>query len=207
MKFSKTAQLILAIGIFAIVLVFMYRMNQSREAEHEQLSTQLATAQTLLPEIVAENEELEGRLNQLQLELNQAEASLKEIKAKFPASTDSIRYVELLCQMAYDRNLEMMSLFTSEPVEQTMEEVAYTTVSFEIEVTGQVADILDFVNAIAIGEDFTTAIVEEVDIRVPEPLTAYEKEYLDLQEPEEGEEAPEAPSADIKLSIYSYEGD
>lgn len=208
MQFGKTAQLILAIGIFAIAIVFMYRMNQSRGVEHESLNTQLSTAQALLPEIVSENEKLESRLNQLQLELDQAEASLNEGRAKFPASIDTIRYDELLCQMAYDRDLEMMRLLTSEPLEETVEEVVYTVDSFEIEVAGQVADILDFVNAIAIGEDFTTVIIEEVDIEVPEPITAYEKANLELQEPEEeGEEEPEAPSAVIKLSIYSYEGD
>ena len=208
MKFGKTAQLILAIGIFAIALIFLYRMNQERAAKHEELSTQLVAAQQLLPPLIAENEELESRLNQLQVELDQAKASLSRGKAKFPVSTDSIRYDELLFQMAYDRDLEMMRLFTSESAEQNVEDVIYTVTSFNIEVMGQVADILDFVNAIAIGEDFTTATVELVDIRVPEPLTLQEKEALAGQEQEEEEaEEPEAPSAVIKLTIYSYEGD
>jgi hypothetical protein len=88
-----------------------------------------------------------------------------------------------------------------------MEDVTYTVNSFDLEVMGQVADILDFVNAIAIGSDFTTATVDLVDIRVPEPLTMQEKEALAGQEQEEGEEAPEAPSALIKVNIYSYKGD
>ena len=207
MKFGKTAQLVLAIGIFAIAIIFLYRMNAERNSDYEQLNTQLTTAQNLLPEIVSEREELESRLNQVQIELRQAKTLLSDGKAGFPDSIDSIRYDELLFQMASDRDLEMMRLFTSEPLEETVEEVAYTVDTFEIEVTGQVADILDFVSDIAIGEDFTTVIIEEVDIKVPEPLTAYEREYLELQELEEGEEEPEAPSAVIILSIYSYEGD
>lgn len=209
MKFGKTAQLVLAIGIFAIALIFLYRMNQEREVEHEELNTQLVAAQQLLPPLIAESEELESRLSQLQVELDQAEASLSRGKAKFPVSIDSIRYDELLCQMAYDRDLEMMNLFTLEPAERNVEDVIYTVDAFTMEVMGQVADILAFVNAIAIGEDFTTAVVELVDIRVPEPMTLQEQEALALagQEPAEGEEAPEAPSAIVKLTIYSYEGD
>ncbi len=207
MKFGKVAQLALAIGIFAIALIFLYRMNQGRAAEHEQLSAQLDVAQQLLPQLVSESEDLESRLNQLQAELDQANASLSEGKARFPLSIDGIRYDELLCQMAHDRDLEVMRLVTSEPTERKVEEVTYTISSFDLEVMGQVADILDFVNAIAIGEDFTTATVELVDIKVPEPITMQEEEALAGQEQEEEEEEPEAPSAVIKVNIYSYKGD
>ena len=207
MKFGKVAQLVLAIGIFAIAFVFLYRMNQGRAAEHEQLSTQLETVQQLLPQLVSESEDLESRLNQLQAEMDQAKASLSEGKARFPISIDGIRYDELLCQMAHDRDLEVMRLTTSEPAEQNVEDVTYTVTSFDLEVIGQVADILDFVNAIAISENFTTATVELVDIRVPDPLTMQEKEALADQEQEEEEEEPEAPSAFIEVDIYSYKGD
>jgi hypothetical protein len=207
MKFGKTAQLVLAIGIFAIALIFLYRMNQGRAAEHEQLSTQLETAQQLLPQLVSESEDSESRLNQLQAELDQARASLSAGKAKFPLSIDGIRYDELLCQMAHDRDLEVMRLVASEPTERNVGDVTYTVTSFDLEVMGQVADVLDFVNAIAIGEDFTTATVELVNISVPEPLTMQEKEALAGQGQEEEEEAPEAPSASIKVNIYSYKGD
>jgi hypothetical protein len=207
MKFGKTAQLVLAIGIFAIALIFLYRMNQGRAAEHEQLSTQLETAQQLLPQLVSESEDSESRLNQLQAELDQARASLSAGKAKFPLSIDGIRYDELLCQMAHDRDLEVMRLVASEPTERNVGDVTYTVTSFDLEVMGQVADVLDFVNAIAIGEDFATATVELVNISVPEPLTMQEKEALAGQGQEEEEEAPEAPSASIKVNIYSYKGD
>ncbi len=213
MKFGKTAQLVLAIGIFAIAIIFLYRMNAARASEYEQLNTQLAAAQALLPEIAAESEELESRLSQLQVELTQAKASLSQGKAGFPDSIDSIRYDELFFQMASDRDLEMMSLDTSEPAEQKAgEEVTFTVTTFDMQVKGLVADILDFVNGIAIGDDFTTATVELVSITVPEPLTAYEEEHgLGGQETEEEGEEEEgetgAPLATIRVDIYSYRGE
>lgn len=201
MKFGKTAQLILAIGIFTIGIVFLYRMNQERAVEYEELNTQLATAQALLPEIVSEGEELQIRLSQLQTELSQAEYSLRRGKAKFTVTIDSIRYDELLYQMARDRDLEMMTLSTSEPREMEVGNVTLTIYSFDIEVEGTVADILNFANVMATTDDFTTATVDIVSISVPDPLTLQEKEGG------EGEEGLGAPSALIQLKIYSYEGD
>ena len=49
-----------------------------------------------------------------------------------------------------------------------------------------------------------------VNISVPEPLTMPEKEALAEQAPEaedEEEEKPESPSATIRVTIYSYEGE
>jgi hypothetical protein len=209
MKFGKTAQLILAIGIFAIAIIFLYRMNQERAAEYEELNTQLATAQTLLPQIVSDGEELEIRLNQLNNELNQAKSALIRGKASFPRLLDSIRYDELLFQMAGDRDLEMMKLTTSEPAEKSVEDVNFTVTTFDMTVKGTVADILDFVNAIASGDDFTAATVEIVTITVPEPVTQQEKEGLVEQEEVEGEEEEGlgAPAADIELNIYNYRGE
>lgn len=211
MKFGKSAQLILAIGIFTIAAIFLYRMNQERAAEYEELNTQLATSQALLPELVSEGEELESRLNQLQAELSQARTSLSSGKAKFPGTIDGIRYDELLLQMARDRDLEMMTLYTSEPAERDVGDVTLTVTTFDMEVKGTVADILDFVNAIAVGDDFTVATAEIVSISVPEPLTQQEKEGLVEQaqgeETEEEEEELGAPSAAIQLKIYNYRGE
>jgi hypothetical protein len=208
MKFGKTAQLILAIGIFAIAIVFLYRMNQERAAAYDELNTQLTTAQALLPGMISESEELESRLNQLKIDLNQAKVDLNKGKANFPNSIDSIRYDELLYQMARDRGLEIMTLETSEPTEMNVEEVTFTVTNFNVEVKGTVADILDFVNTIANGDDFTTAIVDVVSIAVPEPVTQQVKEGLVEQEEVEGEEEGElgAPSADIEINIYNYRG-
>jgi hypothetical protein len=210
MKFGRVAQLVLAIGIFAIAAIFLYRMYQERQDEHEQLSNQLATAQQLLPKLESEKAELEGELSSLQVRMEQAIASLSRDKAKFPGLIESIEYDELFFQMANDRDLEMMSLAAAEPGELKVEDVTFTVTTFTMEVHGEVADIIDFVNGIAIGDDFTTTAVEVVNISVPEPLTVQEKEAPAEQATEEEDEEevkPESPSATIRVNIYSYEGE
>lgn len=211
MKFGKVAQLVLAIGIFAIAAVFLYQMHQGRQEEHEQLNTQLAAAQLLLPKLEAEKSDLEGELSGLQIRMEQAEASLDAGKAKFPEQVETIEYGELFFEMAQDRDLELLKLTTLEPSTQEVGDVTYVVTAFRLEVAGEVADILDFVNGIAIGGDFTTTMVDVVNIRVPEPLTLAEKEELTAQQAEtdeeEEDEEPESPSASIGVYIYSYEGE
>ena len=68
---------------------------------------------------------------------------------------------------------------------------------------GDVVDILDFIDAITLGSDFTTATVTKVEMDVPEPLTEDEKEEMDEEELEEAELA----SARIEFAIYTYEGE
>jgi hypothetical protein len=213
MKFGKVAQLVLAIGIFAIAAVFLYQMYQGRQGEYEEINTQMAASQTLLLKLESEKSDLEGELSSAQVELEQAQASLGEGKAKFPEqAVESIEYGELFFEMAHDRNLELLRLSATEPAEVNLENVVFTFTSFTIEVYGEVADIVDFVSGIAIGDDFTTTSVEVVNISVPEPLTLAERDLLLEEEAEasqEGEEIeePESPSAVIRVNIYSYEGE
>jgi len=212
MQFGKTAQLVLAIGIFAIAIVFLYQANQQKGAGYEQLNTQLAAAQQLLPKLITEKDDLEGRLSQLQVELDQAEISLEQGKAKFPSEIDGIDYGELLFDIAHDRDLEVIKFVGSQPAEQNVGEITYTITSFDLDVRGEVADILDFVNVIATDDDFKTASVGSVQISVPEPLTREEKDLQVEQAQEtaaddEEAEKPESPSAVIHLEIYSYKGE
>ena len=230
MKLGSAARIILIVGIFAVALFMLYRMNSQQEQEQEQLDVELSGIQLLLPKLMSDKGDLESQLAQLQGELTEATASLSEAKANFPPEpAESIEYDELLFKMAHDRRLEVMSLTATEPSDQNVEGVTYTVTSFDICVEAEaveqvfdteeeykafisqgIVDILDFIHAIATGEDFTTATVEPVTISVPEPLLEEEteeaEEEIEELTEEEVEEA-EAPSATIRLVIYSYKGE
>lgn len=202
MRIGKIAWLVLGIGILIIAAVTLYMVYSRQISQQEDLDASLSTAQSTLPKLVSERENLEGQLTQLKSGLAQAESSLSTAKKSFPESVESIEYGEILFQIADDSDLEITSLTSSEPSDETVEDITYWVTSFKVEVKGEVADILKFVNAIATGEDFTTATAEVVNIDIPEPLTEEEKEVLTEEEIEE----EEMPSASIKLVIYSYEG-
>jgi len=217
MRLSRTAWLILGIGIFIIVFATLYTVYSRQVSEQEQLADSLVAAQARLPKVISDRQATEAELTQWQDKLAEATSLLSKSEAKFPESAESIKYDELLFDIADVCDLEVMSLTASEPQSKKekvevedieVEDVTYIVTSFDLKVEAvgsvpdplteayideTVANILDFINTIATGEDFTTATVELVNIDIPEPTS-------------KGEEA-EKTSATIKITIYSYKGE
>jgi Tfp pilus assembly protein PilO len=192
LRLSRTAWLILVIGVLVIALGSLYMVYSRQSSEQQELAASLATAQARLPKVIADREASEAELAQWQDKLAEATSLLAKSEAQFPGSAESIEYDEVLYEIADSCDLEVMSLTASEPSEKKVEDVTYTVTTFEVEVRGEVDDILDFISDIATREYFTGATVELVNIKVPEP-------------PEEDEEA-EPPTATITLVGYSYKG-
>ncbi len=200
MKLSKTAWLVLGIGIFVISMAGLYMVYSQQTSEQKRLNDRLAVAQSTFPGLVTEQTDweeqvadLESQLAQLGSELNIATILLNSTAASFPYSTESIEYDEILFQFADEWQLEIAILTASEPRDKDVEGIIYSVTSFMITVQGQtvqssfttpeeyiiqfreytyrtVGDILNFVSKIATGADFTTATVESVTISIPEPL-------------------------------------
>lgn len=189
MKLSRTALWILGIGFFVIASAALIMLNFQQSGDTEQLEDSLAMTQGLLTRLVSEREALDSQLAQLENQLDEAESAFRRSKANFPKVVMSIEYDEELFMIADDYDLEIMSLTASEPRDTKVEEITYDATVFEVEVRGEVANILSFINNIATGGYFTTATVELINLEVPEP----------------GQD--EKPSAVIKLVIYSYEGE
>ena len=196
MKLGKTAWLILGIGIFVIAFVSLYVVYLQQGREQQRLDDSLLLAQATLPTVVSERDNLENALAQATSLLNAA-------RSGFPDSVDSIRVDEKLFAIAKICDLKITKLTTSEPSDEEVETVTYSVASFVVDVKGEVADILDFINTIATDEYFTNTTVELVDIVVPEPLTEKEKRGLTEDKIKEAEK----PSATIDLIIYGYQGE
>ena len=192
MKLSKTAWLILGIGIFVIALGSLYMVYSRQGSEEEQLSNSLLAAQQTLSRLTSERADSESTLTKMEDKLAQAELLLHKAKAKFPGLVESTDYAERLFNIADGCDLAVTEFTSLEPADQTAEakDVTYFVTSFSVKVEGEVTDILDFINAIATSEYFTTATIELVDMDIPE---------------EETEE--EEPSASIGLVIYGYKGE
>lgn len=237
MKLSKTAWLILVIGIFVIASGSLYWLYLQEGPKQEELSGQLSTVQARIPKLAAERANLESTLTELEDKLAQVTSQLKTAKAVFPAAVESIAVDELLFGIADDWGLEITSLTASEPSDLKVaveaetedievEDVTYLVTSFTVDLKGKapepdlteeeykayidkaVADILNFIHTIVTHRNFGTATVELVNIVIPEPLSEKEKEGL-IEEliEEREEEGIEVPSATINLVIYSYEGE
>jgi len=217
MKFSRTAWLILIIGIFVIAIGSLYWLYLQEQPEQKALSETLSAAQDKLPKLAAERTNLESTLTELEDRLAQATSQLKAGKAAFPASVWSVEVDEMLFGIADSWSLEIINLTATEPSDTSVspeiedieaedievEDVNYQLTSFTVEVKGQVADILSFFDSVVNHRDFTTATVELVTIVVPEPVSETERGQLTEDEIEDRE----TPSATINIVIYSYKGE
>jgi len=223
MKLGRTARFILGIGIFVIAFGSLCLVYFRQVSEQKQLNDSLVVAQDTLPKVVSEKEDWEkqlaqwkSQLAQVESELAQAKSLLAESKASFPKAVESIEYDEEIFTIAGNCDLDIIKLTSSEPRNEEVEDstlpkprdkeaevITFSVTSFVVDVKGEVANILDFINSIVTGDYFTAATVELVDIKVPKPLSAKEKAGLTKEEIEEREK----PSATVKLAIYAYEGE
>ena len=156
--------------------------NEDLEAGLAQLEAELAQRQITVGELADELSLLEDELSQLEDErvqaVLQAIALLDETAAKFVSSIESIEYDEILFEFAQDSNLVVVSLTVSEPRPVVEGDITYYNTEFTVNIQGDVADILGFISTLVADYDFKTAILEPINIKVPEPLTDAEKECM-----------------------------
>lgn len=210
MKVSKTAFLVLGIGIFILVFAILFVLYSGQSGEQEGLSSKLATTQGLLPELIAEREDLVGQLVQWEGELDKARLALSQSEGRFPKSVQSIEYDETIFKLAGECDLLIIELTASEPSNEQVKgtDIAYdvTTVEvvvknaesppgtagdFEVYIDQTVDKVLEFVHLVAVTPDFNVATIKVVAIENLEP-------------PEELEGGETGPEATIKLAIYGF---
>lgn len=206
MRLSKTAWLVLGIGIFIIAFASLFTLSSGQSGEQERLNDSLATAQGLEPKLISEREDLAGQQAQWEKRAIDAESALNRSQAQFPRSAESIDYDQLLFQIADDCDLQIMEIFASEPAEEWVEDILYAVATFKVKVRSEesppstvaafenyidatVADMLDFINNIDTSEDFSNATIELVEMKNLKPPAAV---------PAEG------PEATIQLIIYGF---
>ena len=207
-RLSRTAWLMLGIGIFVIASGSLYALYSQQESEQRQLNDSIGAAQATLPGIVSEKEDwesqltqLQGRLAEVESELAQAESLLDKTRANCLRPVESIEYDERLFKLAGDWKLDIIRLTASEPSSIEVEGINFLVTSFTVDVKGEVVDILEFITRLTMDESFNTTGVELVNIQVPEPLTEQEKAGKTQAEIDKAL----IPSATIKLIIYGYQ--
>jgi len=193
-RLSKTAWIVLGVGIFIIGFAALYMLYSQQDSEKQQLENNLVLAQaetitTATEKRNAENEltKVEGTLAQLESNLDQAILQLNGSKINFPNSVESIEYDERLFSIARSWGLVVSSLTASEPGQESVEDITFSITNFTVNVKGQVDDILGFVNTISIDPYFVSGTIRTVNLNVPGDIDVIEN-----------------ASATIALTIYGY---
>lgn len=190
MKPSKKVWLIIGIAIFAIVLAVLFSTYSGLAGERKQLENNLSAAQALLPKLTAEKGDLEDQLAQ-------AQSLLDRSRAKFPESVKSIEYGEDLFELADDCAVEITKLTASMPTDKEAGGATYSVSSFTVVVTGEVKNILKFIDAVATGIDYEPTWSFQLPWSAE--LTAVRINYAG--------EGDTAGTATINLDIYAYKGE
>ena len=159
MKISRKVWLILGAVIIVAALVSLYIVYSGQAGERNDLNARLSRAQTLLPGLTANKNDLENQLAQ-------ATSSLNTSQAQFPGSVESIEYGEYLFEIADDCNVNLASLNFPKPTVKTVGAVTYSVVSLALPVSGTLADIFDFIDTIRTDERFASTDVKSVNVDI-----------------------------------------
>jgi cell division protein FtsB len=147
----------------------------SLQADIAQLQADIAQQQDETGLLQDEIAQLEDELQQLEDERAEAEALalqlLSQAEARFIASAESIEYDEILFGFAQDTNLSLWNIEASSPLQSSVEGIEYGVTVIQMEVGGQVTDVLDFINTIVTYEAFKTSILSDFGMNMPQPLS------------------------------------
>jgi len=219
MKISKTALLVLGIGIFIIGFAALFSLYLGQTGEQGDLNDNLASAQSLLPKLIAEKGDLEGQVFQWENELAKATAALNSSEAKYPKSVESIEYDEVMFKLADDCDLMIMELSAFEPYDEDVEDtdIAYSVGVAEVKVQNNelppkilgdyeqyvddtVDKMLAFIHLIAASGEFDIGTIRLVNI---ENLRPPEEGALEGAETDAARREV-APQATIQILIYAF---
>lgn len=156
MRLSRKFWIILGIGVLVVLIAILASTYVRQTEERRQLDDRLTLAQTRLPGLISEQQDLEGQLAQ-------ARSFLETSQARFPQAVESIEYGEDLFRIAYgydlrtmfsELNLELTSLTASPPAAGQAGAVTYSVSTFTIAVSGDVNNILKFIDALGTQIDY-----------------------------------------------------
>jgi len=159
MKISRKVGLILGaiVIVAALVVVGVFYFRQA--GERADLDDRLDRAQTLLPALTKQKQDLEDQLAS-------AQSSLDTSRVEFPESVDSIEYGEYLFEIADDCNVVLASLSFPRPAARTVGGVTYSVVSLSLPVSGTLANIFEFIDTIRTDDRFASTQVKSINMNV-----------------------------------------
>ncbi len=185
-KISRTSWILLAVGIFVILMSGLGAAYGTQQSEYNQLSEELFLTRSRLvkyspDELSAQQEELEDQVAQI-------ESEVTVNKDYISPSIENIEVIEaLFAALAGTTNVEVVEISSPGLTNTEMEEITFSTLPFTVRIEGAVPNLLRFVNELS--HEFPTHVVELIKMNIPEVAGV------------------EEPAATIQLLIYTYQGD
>lgn len=186
-KLSKTSWLILAAGLFVVVLA---GLGMTRSQQSQQLSS--ATAQLKVATMRLNRVDTSGlqtKIDTLQQQIKLGQADLADATARLNQSVVSADVAEEFYSIA-DTSGVVVNSFTSSPVSKSnLTGIPVATTNIAGSVTGTLKQVIDFISNL--NTTFRTGYVQSASIHVQPP-------------PSSGIDVDADATASVQVVIYSY---
>jgi len=157
--------------IFVVALIFLY-MNYSKQVTARTTAQQnLNQVNAVLAKSTSDKNsageqltEVNSSISQLQNQLAQAQQSLVSKKAAFSATVNSVDTEETFFDTARRFNVSVLSIATDKVAASKQDNISFTTTSFKVSVKGDMADIINFLYALATESPFEQSTIKTLGI-------------------------------------------
>jgi uncharacterized membrane protein (DUF441 family) len=209
-KLSKASWIALVAGILIITVATLGWNYLQQNKQKQQLEDSLLAAQGKLSAITLDD--LEEQKAQLTRQVQALNTEMESIKQGLVSEEDSIDITDAVLLMASECKVKVISLSSPGPGLKDLAGLPCETMVLNIEVTGEIKDITEFVYSLS--ERFPTSIVESVSISGGS-APSLEEIPSDTITPQEtlapvptyaGVLEEDAYRGSILLTIYNYKG-
>lgn len=201
-KLTKISLLVLGVGALVVAFIALYLAYSQYTSRRDTLFTSIDAAQAKLTQISADRRTTEPNLAQLQQKISDLNSAYNQAAGQFPAlPIQSIDYDNVLSDLADQSGLTLSSLTAADSTEQKEGNLTYVVTAFAVTVTGDRANILDFIHRVATSSYFGTASIDTLDLT---------EQIAPTPTPTPGAEEVPPPvnysSVSITLTVYRYKG-
>jgi len=129
--------------------------------------------------------------NGLDVEVTAANTSLENVKADLPEMMSSTRVVNDILSLAEECNVKAIPLVTQSWVAENVQDYSYAVFRLNVEVTGDLSRLVDFMEKLEENKQ-PTLVIEEIKVNRPTDLSGESTAPVEIQ-----------VSAYLNLAIYS----
>jgi hypothetical protein len=183
LKFSKTGWLILAAGIFIVVVAGMGITRSGQLKDQNRLGTDLLLSQTRLDKIETTSQ---TQINELNQQLVDSGQQLAEAKDRLRQKIESVDVADKFYEIAKYYSVNVTIMGTTMIAKESYQGVPCSVISLSGSASGKLTNIIEFI--VGLNNNFSTGFVQSAQIRVADDATSSES------------------AASISLVVYSYEG-
>ncbi len=190
LKLSKTSWLILATGVFIVVLAGLGLTHSQQLKEQTKVADELNLSEKRLGTL--QTAQLSQQLENLRGKLEESEAQLKEAQTRLRQTVISVDVTEEFFKIAEYCSVNITNLSTTTIAQTKFEGITCSTISLSASVIGKATNIVNFI--IGLNNDYTTGNVQSAQVTIEAPTE------------EDGTSEPDSSTASVSMIIYSYEG-